>query len=285
MGSLFGGSKSQRVTSETKLPAWLEQAGEETFDFASDLSRRPYTPYTGARIAPLSGMEVEGVNLLRRSTGAYLPALGTADEFAKAGAQRWDGVWRDEYMNPFIKSALDPAAREIERASERQRLDRNARAVHAGAFGGTRQGVTDVLGEQREREAISDLYGRGYAQAYESGLRGFQEDQRRLQSGADQMMRLGSLYHSLPKADAEALMRGGALKRAEEQASYDLAYGDFLEQRGYPEDRLGLLISSMAGIPTGQKTTGLQPVQQPSMIGQLAGIGMAAAGLGFTPFA
>jgi hypothetical protein len=273
MGSLFGGSKSQQTSQTTQLPAWLENAGQETFAFAKDIASEPYQAYSGPRIAPLSGLEREGMGALSSAAGGFRGALSGAGGIIKGAATPWSGDAARRYMDPFVKGALDPAAREIGRTAQRQRYDRNAQAIAADAFGNhSRRAVGDALADRNELEAISDLYGRGYSEAYRGALGAFGADQGRA-------LQAGGALADYGRMGVDALFKGGALGRADEQASYDLAYQDFLRQKGYPQEQLDLLIRAMAGVPYSRTTTGSVPVQQPSVVGQLGGLGLAAYGL------
>lgn len=69
-------SKGGSTTSETKIPAWLENAGIENINRARDVSQIGYTPYYGADVAAFSPMQQQSM----RSTGNAASAFGLAPQ-------------------------------------------------------------------------------------------------------------------------------------------------------------------------------------------------------------
>lgn len=64
-----GGSKSQ--TSEVKLPAWVEAASQENYNFAKDVANQPYQPYGGQTVADFSPDQYAAFDYGRNNIGAY----------------------------------------------------------------------------------------------------------------------------------------------------------------------------------------------------------------------
>lgn len=64
-----GGSKKQ--TSEVKLPAWVEAASQENYNFAKDVANQPYQPYKGQTVADFSPDQQGAFDYARNNIGAY----------------------------------------------------------------------------------------------------------------------------------------------------------------------------------------------------------------------
>lgn len=64
-----GGSKTQ--TSEVKLPAWVEAASQENYNFAKDVANQPYQPYKGQTVADFSPDQQGAFDYARNNIGAY----------------------------------------------------------------------------------------------------------------------------------------------------------------------------------------------------------------------
>jgi hypothetical protein len=86
-----------------------------------------------------------------------------------------------KYMNPYQQEVIDYSLADIERARQGQISAEGARATAAGAFGGTRQGVTRALVDEAALRNAGNLSAQlrqaGFAQAQNLGLS--QEELRR----------------------------------------------------------------------------------------------------------
>lgn len=89
----MGGGSKQTQVSEVKLPAWVEQASQENYNFAKDVANRPYQPYTGNTVADFSADQYAGFDYARNNVGAYQGVYDNAIGMAgKAGASRTPGI-------------------------------------------------------------------------------------------------------------------------------------------------------------------------------------------------
>ncbi len=84
------------------------------------------------------------------------------------------GSWTDEgvsskYMSPYMQGVIDISKREAERDYTKQMNALNAKAVSAGAFGGSRQALERSEAQRNYNEQLQDIQTRGLQQAYESG--------------------------------------------------------------------------------------------------------------------
>ncbi|MBX3504400.1 MAG: tail fiber domain-containing protein [Parvibaculum sp.] len=278
MGSLFGGgsSKSTQVN-ETKLPAWVEKAGQENYNLAKSLASRPYTAYPGTRVAGLTGNEMSAIDMAGQ-TGAWGSDIDAArGNFARGSAALTAGDIQS-YMNPYISGALSPAARELQEAGARNLNDASARAVSAGAFGGSRGRIDQSDVYEKNQQALSDLFKTGYADAFNSALGMAQADKSRALQGGQGFLQTGALGSDLTDADIARLTQTGALQRGVDQASLDTAYSDFTEQRDWDLRGLNTMISALSGTPYNTTTTATATQPGSSPLGQIAGLGTAAMG-------
>lgn len=104
-----------------------------------------------------------------------------------------------------------------------------------------------------------------------------------------QMGQLGQMEQTMALRDAAALEAVGQTQQAQDQRNLDLAYGDFLEQRNYPQQQAGFLSNMLRGVPYGTSTTTTQtgPASsyQPSPLSQVAGAAALTSALGNLKFA
>lgn len=90
----------------------------------------------------------------------------------------------EEYMSPYIQRVLDTQRREAVRAEDIERQKRGARAVAAGAFGGSRQAIEEAEANRNLQTRLNDIEAAGLQRAYETAQSQFTSDQARaLQAG------------------------------------------------------------------------------------------------------
>lgn len=90
---------------------------------------------------------------------------------------------------------------------------------------------------------------------------------------------LGQLQQQQDLARLQAQATAAAQPRTLQQQQLDLAYQDFLRQRDYPIEQLGYFSNMLRGLPVTPTSTQTTYGQAPSMLSQLAGAGLGAAGI------
>jgi hypothetical protein len=180
MGSMFD-PDVQDVTTRMEFPPWVEDAMRGNVDRGNELADRPYEPYQGDMFAGFNPMQERGFasadlygqmglaglgnafNLFGDSTGrdmmggAYSGLMDFAGNGGPEAAQINRGDIReinpqtfldynvDDYMNPYTQNVIQNTTDEMERGRQNQMQQGAAAANAAGAFGGSRHGVTDSL--------------------------------------------------------------------------------------------------------------------------------------------
>lgn len=276
------GKKKQTSTQTYKPASYVEDSAKSALGIANRLSNQKYTPYTGERVAGLSENEQLGMALARDTTGASQPYYDKAEGYIESGLRSWTDLTdeqRDAYMNPYIKGALDPAAREIRQntAMEINRLE--GQQSFMDAFGGSRGVLARSEAFEKGTQAISDLYGTGYAAAYESAVDLWGEERARDMLASGKMMTLGDAVGQANRSDIETLMNTGAIDRTIQQAMLDFDYQQFIEERDWDFRSLGALIAGLEGVKGSTTTT--QTSEQTQSGGEFAqALGIAATLIG-----
>ena len=150
----------------------------------------------------------------------------------------------------------------------------DASAVGAGAFGGERQGIENVLGQERYLDSVADTSARLRQAGFESGASRFAQDRATQLGGAT--TQIGAL-----QSGAQGLQAFGQQARGIEQAKMAEGYRDFIEAREYPAGQIRQMIGALSGAPIrsyGEERSGSigTPVGGPSIFGQIAGAGLSA---------
>lgn len=115
--------------------------------------------------------DVEAQQLERYQMGDTAPVT-TQD--LTAYQMEGPGSWTDEgvsskYMSPYMQGVIDISKREAERDYLKQMNALNAKAMSAGAFGGSRQALERSEAQRNYNQQLQDIQVKGLQQAYESG--------------------------------------------------------------------------------------------------------------------
>jgi hypothetical protein len=179
----------------------------------------------------------------------YQGDLDRSRELTEQGVQSFTDANMQDYMNPYIEGALDPAARELREEIARQQQGISGAAGMQGAFGGARHGIAEAEGRRGGLEAMSDLYGRGYQQAFESAKDQFNRDRDVFARGAEQFRATGAAGQQMLTQDIQNLLTTGGIKRQLEQAGLDFDYQQFIEARDWDVNNLQPLLDTLSTVP------------------------------------
>jgi hypothetical protein len=268
MGSLFKPNTtvvqapSQSSTSYD-IPAYFKEIQERTLRRGEQVFDQPYKAFTGDRIADLDPMETQAANIYKNQ---ILPQSG---QLADIGAQTYDANTAATYANPYQDQVISGALGDLGEAYGQTQKSMNAQAIGAGAFGGERQGIENVLGRERYLDTVGDTSARLRQAGFESGANRFAQDRAaQLQSAQSQIGALGQ--------SAAGLAGFGTQARGIQQAGLAEGYRDFIEEREYAGGQVKQMIGALSGAPIrsyGEERSGSvgTPVAGPSTFGQVAG--------------
>jgi len=248
-----------------------------------------YQPYLEAGAAGYGGGLSRAANIGR-----------AAAPFVQAGAQQWiDPGVSEAYMNPYISGVLGRQEQLATRTLEEEFLPSLQRtfggAGQYGSRGGT--GSMEDIGirgiqkiqeglEAQRLEALSGAYGMGadifgrdvQQQGEMARIVGALEEAgaQQMFAGARGLGEMGEAAQRMGLTDAASMEAIGRQTRGMDQASLDLAYQDFLEQRDLPMQRVGFMSDVIRGLPspggyTQRTEVGPADIYQPSGLSQLAG--------------
>lgn len=268
-------STSKKQSRTREIPSWLEQGSEQAVQMGRRIADRQYTPFTGQRIAGLSPQEQQALTLTQREGGAYRGDLERSRELTEQGVQSFTDADIEGYMNPYIQGALEPAARELREETARNLRTVGDQAAQRGAFGGSRQAILEAETQRGGTEALSDFYGRGYAQAFESGADRWQRDRDAAARGAEQFRALGAQGQQQLTQEIQNLLTTGGLKRQLEQAGLDFDYQQFIEARDWDVTNLQPLLAALSTVPHSETVT---DKSKSSGLGNVVGVAATAAG-------
>lgn len=239
---------------------------------------------------PLTGELVSGGT----GIGGYQNFLDQSQANLQGSTATYDPASAAGFRNEFADQVIDRARMDIQDQADRQRRDLAARAVSQGAFGGAREAVERGqinLGEQR---AIGDVSARVGAEAerfaQQQAQSAFEAQQRRQAGAAGQFAGLAGQAQSMGMNQLNQLMGAGSMSQAQNQRVLDAQLRGQTEMINQPFQDVQFATGILSGLPS-FGTTQLQtkPVEQPNIVSQLAGLGIAGATIadtfGYNPFA
>lgn len=269
------------------LAPWAGEYVTGMLGKAQALSEMPYQPYTAALTPGASQLQQQafaGLGALQAPAGigqaeqrtaqlgqqmgglSYTPTTFASEAFTPQAAQ--------QYMNPYLQSALQPQIEEARRQAEITRQQQAGRMAKAGAFGGSRQAIMESELARNLQQNLANITGQGYSTAYQQAQAAFEADQRRkaaAEAASEASRQYGAGYGmeglkgalsaaqqqaGLAQAGQQAGLRGleaqlgaGAAQRDIEAQGLAADYKRFQEERDWPYKMLQYQQSFLQGLP------------------------------------
>lgn len=326
MGGGGGGGPNETYTQTSNIPEYaqpyveqmLGAAQGEIFN-ADGTSIRPYKPFSkdpnayfagfspmqqqaqrqaaNMRVAPETGM-ASGL-----AGAAGMGAMGMQYDPMMARSQQFGQRQADQYMSPYMQNVVNVQQAAAQRQADIARTGRNAQAVQAGAFGGSRQAIMDAEANRALADQQGAIQAQGLQSAFSQAQQQFNADQaarmqaqqanigqqqfgstlgmQGLQTGlqaAGQLGQLGQNVYGQQMGINQLQNQYGAQQQALEQAKINQQIQDYATAQQYPMMQLANMSALTRGLPMQASTTQIYQAP-PSMASQLAGLGTAAYGL------
>ena len=239
----------------------IYEAGEGKYDVREDKfdqARQNILGSVGGAFQPTEGAFESARDEMR---GAGQGEFGAADRFdertgrafqmAEEGLGRFDpSTAAQSFMNPYQEQVVDAAMERIDREAAKQRASDAARAVQAGAFGGSRAGVqaaeTSRAVLDTKRDTIANLMSQGYDKAMANAIATDEAARKRALQASGVTGQLGAQGVSMEQAAFEDAKRRG-LTSAQSMADLTKSEQDMLMRSYQDAQRLGLGAAQSAG--------------------------------------
>jgi len=285
------------MAEDTSAPAGTVTGGESSLstyagDYVTDmlgrgqaLGSQDYQAYTGPLTAGSSELQdaaFSGIGSLTLPTddmgvsGYQTQSFtGTPPNISNYGAESGAGLANtgvspnliEQYMNPYIMTALQPQIDEARRQSEIDRLANASRLTQAGAFGGARQAVIDSENQRALQSNLANITGQGYKDAYAQALNQFNLEQDREMTAQDKI----NLYGT---QGLKNLADMGATQRGIESEGITADRLQFEEERDFPFKQVQYMQSLLSGLPiSAQNYSYSEPSFLSEMLSGAGGIG------------
>ena len=208
------------------------------------------------RFANMSRKEQIADQVRRGITGAA-EAAANPQPRVQAPQSQGQGI-AQQYMNPYLQSALEPQIAEARRQAAVTRNENAGRLTRAGAFGGGRQAIMESEGQRNMLRNVADVTAKGYNSAYDQARRLFESEEARFRTGQEDTNKFG-------RDTLNAQMVGGNRQRAIEKEGITADMNQFNLERDYPYQQAKYMQGLLQGLPLGAQNT---TYNQPSDFGQ-----------------
>ena len=289
-GSSGGGGFSM---SQTSLPPWIQAPAQQAVGMATTLANRPVETNPYEAVAPITADQQQAYQQVRdlqgSTTGAFNTAMQGYQGLAGQAAPITTGQLNSQtqaLLNPYTQAVIDPAVAQMRQglATNLQQIGKNANDV--GAYGGSRQGVTEGVAQGQEAQAEGSLVSQLLNNQYNTAA-GQSFDLSKLNLGTgltalQQMPQLATAQAGEAAKEAGLLQTVGAAQQQQGQAQLDTQAGTWQEASNWPIQNLDILLSALTGTPYPTTTQSYAPQQQATSntAGQVVGGLGTAAGIG-----
>lgn len=290
MSSGGGGGGQNTVTSVQQIPEFEQEASQRNQQLAQSIGSQPFPVYQGQLIQGFNPTQQAGQTMAVNAAGAYQPGLNQAMNTTGAaldpsGVNAYSQAAGGSvghalsmsnpravgaYMNPYVEQALAPQVSDLQLQLGQQQRAIDQNATQAGAFGDARQGAASSLQNYYGNQALNQLIGTGYNNAYSqaqsalqaqqgvqlagaqqlgnlAGIQG-QEQQTQL-AGAQQLGTLAGQQQQLGLTGANAIYNAGQQQQQLGQQQLNAAYQQYLNQINWPVQMLNVQESALSNSP------------------------------------
>ena len=251
----------QQTGTESSLSNWAGDYVTNMLGKGQALANQPYQAYTGPLSAGQSTAQqaaFQGVGNLSVPTGQMGAAGFQPQKFTAQAAQ--------DYMNPYLQSALNPQIEEARRQAQITRLGDANRLTQAGAYGGSRQAIMESELNRSLGQNLANITGQGYQTAYDKAMQQFNTEQ----SAAQQAQNLTNQY-GLQALQNQANL--GAQERAIQAEGIAADIAQFEEERDFPYKQTQYQQSLLQGLPlAAQSYSYAKPSQLSELLGGSGGL-------------
>jgi hypothetical protein len=245
-----GGTPAQtQQTSKVELPAWVNEASQQNYQMAKDVSGRPLEQFQGDRVAAPSDMSTQGYGILKSGAGSETGMYNDAADIFKRTSGPMDV---GSYMNPYTNDVEKRAIGNANTSLDQQLRGVTDRASKAGAFGGSRAAVESGVTRAEGVRGIGDLSAQLRQQGFDTASRNALADRSGMQAGASGILSTATGRQGARLGDASSLLGAGASETGSRQKLIDAQMGKFDEARNYPIEQLNMRLAALGMSPYGK---------------------------------
>ena len=295
---------------QTTIPDYAKPYVEELLGNAqglTDINQNPYMQYMGDRVAqfsPLQQQSYQNAALMQTAPQlgdatamagtAGLGALNTQYTFNPAN---FDAATAKNMMNPYMQNVVERQQQDAQRQADIARQAQGAQAARSGAFGGSGDYLMRGQAAGNLARQKGDIQAQGLNNAYQQAMQQYntqnQLNAQQQQFGAglglqglqaanqaaSNLANIGQTQYGQNLGLLDVQNRFGAQQQQQVQNALNTEYQDFLNYQNQPYKQMGFMSDMIRGLPMSQLSSSMYQ-QPPSMIQQVAGLGLTGKALG-----
>ena len=301
---------SQQQITQTSIPDYAKPYVEELLGSAqglTDINQNPYMQYMGDRVAqfmPLQQQAYENAGLMQTSGQlkdatalagqAGLGALNTQYTYKPSS---FDAATAKSMMNPYMENVVARQQQDAQRQAQIAGQAQQAQAARSGAFGGSGDYLMRAQAAGNLARQKGDIQAQGLNNAYNQAMQQYntqyQQNAQQQQYGAGlglqglqtantaagNLANIGNTQYQQNMGILGMQNQFGGQQQQQVQNVLNNQYQDYLNAQNYPYKQLGFMSDMLRGLPLTQQSSTVYSTP-PSMLQQVAGVGLAAKGLG-----
>ena len=283
-------SETTQTVNQNSIPAELMPYMMDVLNKGQGLTSQTYKPFSTnaqdyiAGFSPLQQQAQKGAANLKMpgQFGQASQLAGAAGMGSMMAGQNYANQATDPnaikaYMNPYLKQSLDPQLQLLNQQFGIQGAQQQGAATQAGAFGGSREALSNAMVGQGQALAQQQMIGQGYNQAFNQAQQAQQVGAGLEMQGygqgiqaAGQLGGLGTAQLAAQTGILDTQGKYGAQQQAQQQQAIDQAIQNYQNAQNYPYMQLGFMSNLIRGTPTGNTTQTMYQAQ-PSWMQQMGG--------------
>jgi hypothetical protein len=290
MGGGSTTTDTQQATQQVQqLPPWINQAAQQNYALAQNISQQPLQQYQGQMVADVGPQMQQswntaasggnaGADQYAASQAGYQGVLGQQPQ--QVNAAQLSNTNLQPYMNPYTQSVINATLPIMQQGLALQQNQQADQAASANAFGGSRQGVqagvTQAQGAMNMAQMAAQLNQANFGQAQQGALadvasrnqaslanQAVQQNQEQMNlSAAGGLAGLGQQAQTSQARNFTEQMTAGTAEQQQAQNQLNAEQQKFQSAWGYPYQQLGVLQSALGQTPYGTATQGQSQGQQ-----------------------
>jgi hypothetical protein len=281
----------------------------------TDVTANPYMQYMGERTAQFTPMQQQSyANMGTMQTSpqlqdatamagsAGLGALNTGYTYNPYQSQQFTGQAVKDYMSPYMDNVVQRQQQDATRQAAIAQQAQGAQAARAGAFGGSGDYLMRAQAAGNLARQKGDIMAQGQQAAFQNAQQQFNQAQgqnlgaaqlnaqqgqfgaglglqglQTANQAAQNLANIGNTQYQQNMGINQMQNQYGTQQQQQMQNILNNQYQDFQNYQNYPYKQLGFMSDMLRGLPLTQQASTVYS-QPPSMVSQVAGLGLAAKG-------
>lgn len=253
---LFGSTAPSVWTSptwtNTSSPEWWQAASQGLIGKASSIAGQDYQPYTGPRVAGLTGMQTDAAGMATDNAAGVNNTFDAANNNLTSAGNLFNQGDFSQFMSPYTSGVTDRIAELGARNLSENLLPAvNDTFTKAGQFGSSGNSDFTSRALRDTQDSILGQQATALESAQKDAMGNYQTAQQRQASTGAALGTLAGQESTTGINNANELNKFGLQQQQQDQTNLDTAYGDFQNQQNYPTQQLQMLNSIIRGFAPG----------------------------------